>query len=70
MSDIINRPAHYIDGRNIEPADAIIDWELSWALGNAVKYLARCGRKGDAVEDLKKAQWYINREIVRLGGKE
>jgi len=67
--DIISNPAHYTEGRSIEPANAIIDWELSWAVGNAVKYLARCGRNGDAVEDLRKAQWYIAREIQRLGGK-
>lgn len=45
---------------------------MSYCLGNAIKYLWRAGKKGDAVEDLKKAAWYVNREIERLakGGAE
>lgn len=45
---------------------------MSYCIGNAIKYLWRAGKKGDAVEDLKKAAWYINREIERLtkGGAE
>ena len=41
---------------------------MNFCLGNALKYLWRAGLKGDAVEDLKKARWYIDREIKRLGG--
>lgn len=40
---------------------------MNFCLGNAVKYLWRAGLKGDAVEDLKKAVWYIEREIARRG---
>ena len=61
----INHPAHYNVGR-IEVIDAIESWELNFSRGNAVKYIARAGHKGDEVEDLKKAAWYINREIERL----
>jgi hypothetical protein len=37
----------------------------NFCIGNAIKYLWRAGLKGDAVEDLKKAAWYIDREIKR-----
>ena len=39
---------------------------MSFCLGNAVKYLWRAGSKGDPIEDLEKARWYIGREIERL----
>lgn len=45
--------------------DVIEDWLLGFHLGNAVKYIARAGKKGDRLEDLKKAAWYLNREIER-----
>lgn len=41
---------------------------MGFNLGNAVKYIWRCDLKRDAVEDLKKAKWYIEREIQRRGG--
>lgn len=66
--DAIN-PKHYTGFTGgAQPVD--IAEHLSFNLGNAVKYLSRAGRKGDAVEDLKKARWYIDREITRLGGGE
>lgn len=51
---MIKSPKHYTEGRRFEPKDVIRDWDLNFNLGNAVKYLARAGRKGDMVEDLKK----------------
>jgi len=39
---------------------------MNFCLGNAIKYIWRAGLKGDSVEDLRKAQWYISREIYRL----
>lgn len=38
---------------------------LNFCLGNAVKYIWRAGLKGDAIEDLEKARWYLSREIER-----
>ena len=38
---------------------------MNFCLGNAVKYIWRADGKGDALEDLKKARWYLNREIER-----
>lgn len=63
-ADHIHRPAHYTFSR-VEPIDAIEAWELGFHLGNVVKYLARAGHKGRALEDLKKARWYLDREIAR-----
>lgn len=40
-------------------------WGLGFSLGNCVKYIARCDHKGTRTEDLKKAQWYLQREIER-----
>ena len=71
--DLINHPAHYTFGA-IEVMDAIEAWDLKFARGCIVKYTARAGRKGRTarerkrteVEDLKKARWYVDREIERL----
>ena len=61
--DNVKHPSHYAEGRKFEPKDVIRDWGLNFNLGNAVKYLARAGRKDDVVQDLKKAQQYIQFEI-------
>ena len=66
-SDPVNRPAHYTDGK-IEVIDFIEDKKLGFCLGNAIKYLARAGKKDPTkeVEDLNKAKWYIERRIKEL----
>ena len=66
-NDAINHPAYYTDGK-IEVSDFIADKNLNFFRGNVVKYVTRAGKKDPSkeVEDLKKAQWYINREIERL----
>jgi len=61
--DTVHKPSHYAKGRRFEPKDVIADWELGFNLGNAVKYISRCGRKGDPVEDLQKAKEFIDFEI-------
>ena len=63
----VNHPNHYANGR-IEVIDFIEDKELGFHLGNAVKYISRAGRKDadKTVEDLRKAAWYLNRQIERL----
>ena len=65
--DNVNHPAHYTTGK-IEVIDFIDDKEMGFSLGNAVKYIARAGKKdpNKTVEDLEKAIWYINHEIRRL----
>ena len=64
--EAVNHPAHYNAG-GVEAIDVIEAWDLGFCLGNVVKYLARAGKKSPAttVEDLKKARWYLDREISR-----
>lgn len=66
MHDPVNHPAHYTDGQ-IEVIDFIDDKQLSYCLGNAVKYISRAGKKDPAktIEDLQKAVWYLNHEIEK-----
>ena len=61
----VDHPDHYRKDTGHEAIDVIEAWGLGFSLGNAVKYIARAGLKGDAVEDLEKARWYIDREIER-----
>lgn len=67
MNDPVNRPSHYTDG-NIEVIDFIEDKNLGFCLGNAVKYIARAGKKDPSkeIEDLQKARWYIDRRVKEL----
>ena len=69
VCDNVNHPSHYTSGQ-IEVIDFIEDQHLGFHLGNAVKYISRAGRKDPArtVEDLRKAAWYLNRQIERLEG--
>lgn len=72
MEDKINHPNHYTVGK-IEVIDFIDDKGLNFNLGNVVKYVARAGHKkssgksleAKALEDLKKARWYLDREISK-----
>lgn len=67
INDSVNHPSHYTDG-NIEVMDFIEDKQLNFARGNVIKYVSRAGKKDSnkELEDLKKASWYLNREIERL----
>jgi len=64
MTDMIN-PHHYRGDRRFEPIEVIEDWQLNYRLGNALKYISRNGRKPgeNPIEGLKKAIWYLEREI-------
>lgn len=66
-NDPVNHPSHYTTG-NIEVIDFIEDKELNFHLGNTVKYIVRAGKKDPklTIQDLKKAQWYLNRHINNL----
>jgi len=63
--DNVNHPAHYKVG-GIETIDFIEAKKLGYNLGNVVKYLTRADHKGNKLEDLRKAQWYLCREINAL----
>lgn len=62
--DPVSKPKHYASSM-IEPIDAIEDWGLNFRLANVVKYVARHDKKGTPLQDLKKALWYLKREIDR-----
>lgn len=65
-SDAVNHPSHY-QGK-IEVIDFIEDKHLGFNLGNCIKYIARAGKKNPEklLEDLKKARWYLDREIANM----
>jgi hypothetical protein len=65
--DMVNQPPHYTYG-GIETIDFIEAKDLNYNLGNVVKYVTRSGIKGTRIEDLKKAKWYLEREINALLG--
>ena len=70
MVDNVNKPPHYTAHPSGVECIEITE-HMNFCLGNAIKYLWRAGLKQNEVEDLKKAVWYINREIERVeNGKE
>lgn len=62
--DEINNPPHYNQG-SIEVFDFIEDQNLGYCEGNIVKYICRHPHKGNSLQDLKKANWYLSRLIER-----
>ena len=60
--DVVNHPSHYKVG-GIETIDFIEAKQLNYHLGNVVKYITRADHKGSRLENLKKAEWYLKREI-------
>jgi translation elongation factor EF-Tu-like GTPase len=60
--EMVNHPDHY-QGKKMEVIDVIEDYDLGFSLGNAIKYILRADAKGNRKQDLKKAIWYIQREI-------
>ena len=63
--DNINHPPHYTTG-GMETIDFIEAKKLDYHLGNVVKYITRADHKGSKLENLKKAQWYLNRAVDNL----
>jgi hypothetical protein len=64
MQDPVNRPKHYTAHPSGVECIEITE-HMGFNLGNALKYIWRCDLKLDAVEDLRKARWYIDREISK-----
>ena len=65
--EMVDHPTHYGGEDNpYEAIKVIEEWGLGFNLGNAIKYISRAGKKLDTLEDLEKANWYINREITKL----
>jgi len=61
----VDHPLHYNKGK-IEVIDAIEAWSLGFNLGNVIKYVARSDHKGEKLQDLQKALWYLQREIDKI----
>ena len=61
--DLVNHPPHYKSESGLESIDVIEAFDLGFNLGNAVKYILRCNKKGNKIQDLDKAIWYLKREI-------
>ena len=64
----VDHPDHYLKDSGHEVIDVINSWKLNFELGNAIKYIARVGKKdsGKMMEDLEKAKWYIQHQINEL----
>jgi hypothetical protein len=68
VNDNVNHPRHYT--KHPSGVECIqITEHMGFNLGNAMKYIWRADLKGNQVEDLKKAVWYINREIQRISNE-
>ena len=63
-NDNVNHPKHYTDHPSGVECIQITE-HMGFNLGNALKYIWRCDLKKDAIEDLKKARWYIDRELSK-----
>jgi len=69
MNDPVNHPAHYTSHPSgVEAID--ITRHMNFNLGNAVKYVWRAGLKGDSIEDLQKARFYIEDEIKKISNQK
>jgi hypothetical protein len=66
VPEVISHPAHYGGDTPYEAIKVIEAWGLGFCLGNTVKYISRAGKKDPArhLEDLRKARWYLDREIA------
>lgn len=60
--EAVNSPQHY-QGKSIEAIQVIDEFKLSFCLGNVIKYILRAKSKGNYLQDLKKAKWYLEHEI-------
>jgi len=64
MTDMVNHPNHYTSHPSGVEVIQITE-HMNFCLGNVVKYVLRADEKGNRIEDLKKAAWYLDREIKR-----
>ncbi len=66
--DVVNKPKHYTEHPSGIECIQVTE-HMGFNLGNAIKYIWRCDLKKDSIEDLKKAIWYINREVQKRENK-
>ena len=67
MNDPVSHPEHYTSHPSGLECIQVTE-HLNFCIGNAIKYLWRTDLKGDPLENLRKARWYIDRELARRGG--
>ena len=65
MSDLVNHPPHYTAHPSGVECIDIVE-HMNFNRGNAIKYIWRAGQKTDELDDLRKARWYLDREIKRM----
>ena len=65
--EMVDHPSHYNQG--IETIEYIESWSMNFNTGIVIKYVTRAGYKDNQLEDLKKAMWYLQREIDRIENK-
>lgn len=63
QTEQVDHPAYYGGDSVYEAIKVIEAWQLPFDIGNAVKYIARAGKKGDRLQDLEKALWYLSRAV-------
>lgn len=68
QNDPVNHPSHYTNHPSGVECITVVE-HMNFNLGNAMKYIWRAGEKGNLIEDLQKARWYLTRELQRLGAK-
>lgn len=64
MSNNVDHPNHYNEG--IEAIDVIESWDLNFHVGNVIKYMLRAPHKGEEIQDLEKAKWYLDRHLENV----
>jgi len=65
--ELVDHPDHYGGEDNPYEAIKVIEaWSLNFNLGNTVKYISRAGKKDNILQELRKARWYLDREISKL----
>lgn len=68
--EMVNHPEHYCPTPDwvYEPIKIIEAYNLNFSMGNVLKYMLRSGKKDEELQDLKKALWYLTREVKRKEG--
>jgi len=67
LKEMVDHPSHYGGADNVYEVIKIIEqFGLCFHLGNLLKYVLRCGKKDDELQELKKARWYLDRKIQNL----
>lgn len=70
QKEAVNHPDHYQSKSGIEVIDVIEAFNLSFSLGNVIKYILRAGKKDERIQELLKAKWYLERELKLLTAKK